>query len=216
MAMTEAQWLTCTEPRPMLERLESMGVLESNRKYALLVCACSGRVWALLSKQERRDVEAFAAFAEGSTRSQPAGLPRITRTSSCVPDLCVPLVNLQAAAARKEAPRREGIIQAIFSREEAAPQVDILRDIYGNPFHPSPFLHPAVLAWSDATVRRMAEGIYEGQRLPEGTLDTARLAILADALLDAGCDDEGLIQHCRGEGPHVRGCWAINLILGKA
>jgi hypothetical protein len=64
-------------------------------------------------------------------------------------------------------------------------------------------------------VRRIAEGVYEERRMPEGTLDTARLAILADALLDAGCEDEALIQHCRSEGPHVRGCWAVDLILGK-
>jgi hypothetical protein len=51
--------------------------------------------------------------------------------------------------------------------------------------------------------------------MPAGTLDTARLAILADALLDAGCEKEELIQHCRNDGPHVRGCWALDLILGK-
>jgi hypothetical protein len=45
--------------------------------------------------------------------------------------------------------------------------------------------------------------------MPEGTLDNAQLAVLADALLDAGCDDEALIQHCRSEGPHVRGCFAV-------
>jgi hypothetical protein len=61
----------------------------------------------------------------------------------------------------------------------------------------------------------MAEAIYEERKMSEGTLDTARLAILADALLDAGCDSEDLIQHCRQPGPHVRGCWAIDLILGK-
>jgi hypothetical protein len=52
--------------------------------------------------------------------------------------------------------------------------------------------------------------------MPEGTFDTARLAILADALLDAGCDDEGLLAHLRGPGPHVRGCWAVDAILGKS
>jgi hypothetical protein len=65
-------------------------------------------------------------------------------------------------------------------------------------------------------VRRIAEGIYEDRRLPEGVLDSARLAIVADALLDAGCDDEVLIEHCRSDGPHVRGCWAVNLILGRS
>jgi hypothetical protein len=51
--------------------------------------------------------------------------------------------------------------------------------------------------------------------MPEGTLDAARLAILADALLDAGCEDEELMVHCRSDGPHVRGSWAVDLILGK-
>jgi hypothetical protein len=64
-------------------------------------------------------------------------------------------------------------------------------------------------------VRRIAEGIYEQRRMPDRTLDSARLPILADAVLEAGCDDEALIQHCRREGPHVRGCWALGLLLGK-
>jgi hypothetical protein len=51
--------------------------------------------------------------------------------------------------------------------------------------------------------------------MPEGTLDTTRLAVLADCLLDAGCDDEKLIGHCREPGIHVRGCWAVDAILRK-
>jgi hypothetical protein len=101
------------------------------------------------------------------------------------------------------------------AREQAA-QVSLLRDVFGNPFRsPSP-VPPAVLAWNDDIARRIAEGIYEERKLPEGTLDPAWLAILADALLDAGADDEELIRHCRGAGPHVRGCWAVDLILGKS
>jgi hypothetical protein len=91
----------------------------------------------------------------------------------------------------------------------------LLADIFGNPFRPSPPLPPTVLAWSDRTIPRLAQAIYEDRKMPEGTLDTARLAILADALLDAGCEDEALIQHCREPGVHVRGCWAVDLLLGK-
>jgi hypothetical protein len=76
-------------------------------------------------------------------------------------------------------------------------------------------LPSAVLAWNDRTVPRLAQSIYEERRMPQGTLDTARLTSLADALLDAGCDNEELIANCRSDGPHVRGCWAIDLILGK-
>ena len=90
-----------------------------------------------------------------------------------------------------------------------------VRDIFVNPSRPAHCLTPTVLAWNDRTLPRLAQAIYEERQLPEGTLDTARLAILADALLDAGCDNEDLIQHCRSPWPHVRGCWAVDLILGK-
>jgi len=79
----------------------------------------------------------------------------------------------------------------------------------------SPRLPAAVLAWNDCTIPRIAEVIYDERHLPEGTLDTSRLAILADALLDAGCEDEEFIAHCRSSAVHVRGCWALDLILGK-
>jgi hypothetical protein len=108
----------------------------------------------------------------------------------------------------------DGDAKAIEAAEKAT-QCSLLRDIIGNPFRPPPSLPPPVLAWSDRTVPRIAQGIYDERRLPEGTLDAARLAVLADALLDAGCDDEDLIAHCRHPGPHVRGCWALDLILGK-
>jgi hypothetical protein len=94
-------------------------------------------------------------------------------------------------------------------------QKNTLTCIFGNPFRPSPPVPISVLAWSDRTIPRLAQGIYEERRMPERTLDNSRLAILADALLDAGCDDEALVQHCREPGPHVRGCWAVDLILGK-
>jgi hypothetical protein len=66
----------------------------------------------------------------------------------------------------------------------------------------------AVLRWNDGTVRRVAEGIYNDRAF-------GRLPILADALLDSGCDNEELLQHCRSEGPHFLGCWAVDLILDK-
>jgi hypothetical protein len=72
-----------------------------------------------------------------------------------------------------------------------------------------------VLQWNDGTVRRLAEGAYEHRLLPSGTLDLARLAVLADALEEAGCDQADILKHLRGPGPHVRGCWAVDLLLGK-
>jgi hypothetical protein len=63
-------------------------------------------------------------------------------------------------------------------------------------------------SWLTPTVLSLAQGIYEGRAFD-------RLPILADALQDAGCDNEDVLDHCRGPGPHVRGCWVVDLVLGK-
>jgi hypothetical protein len=65
-------------------------------------------------------------------------------------------------------------------------------------------------------VAGIATAAYEARILPSGELDTARLAVLADALEEAGCTDDTLLNHLHGPGPHVRGCWALDLLLGKS
>jgi hypothetical protein len=98
---------------------------------------------------------------------------------------------------------------------EQSVQADLLRDLFGPlPFR-TPSIAPAILHWNGATVPRLAQAIYDERHMPDGTLEPGRLGILSDALLDAGADDEELIQHCRSAGPHVRGCWAVDLILGR-
>ena len=64
-------------------------------------------------------------------------------------------------------------------------------------------------------IGKLAEAAYTARSLPQGELDPARLAVLADALEDAGCTDADILGHLRGPGPHVRGCWVIDLLLGK-
>jgi hypothetical protein len=123
---------------------------------------------------------------------------------------------------------------------ELQSQCDLLRDVFGEYFGPPgeaadwlPFgpttggdprsrteqwcllptprkltLHPEWLAWHDGAVLRMAQLIYE-----EEAFD--RMAVLADALEKAGCRDPDILAHCRGPGPHVRGCWLLDLLLGK-
>ena len=73
-----------------------------------------------------------------------------------------------------------------------------------NPFRPAA-VDPA---WRTATARSLARGIDA-----ERAFD--RLPILADALQDAGCDSADILTHCRGPGPHVRGCWVVDFLLGK-
>jgi hypothetical protein len=83
-------------------------------------------------------------------------------------------------------------------------QESIFRDIVGNPFRPVAFdAH-----WRTGDVLGLARAAYE-----DGAF--GRLPMLADALMDSGCDDESILAHCRGPGPHARGCWVVDLILGK-
>ncbi len=92
--------------------------------------------------------------------------------------------------------------------------MDVLRDISGFPFLPVT-IDPHVLVWHDSTIPRLAQAIYDERQLPDGTFDPVRMNILADALLDAGCDNEDIIAHCRSDTSHMRGCWAVDLLLGK-
>jgi hypothetical protein len=91
-----------------------------------------------------------------------------------------------------------------LAQEQSGRQVAILRDLIGNPFR-SVCLSPS---WLTRTVSGLAQAIYD-----EGAFD--RLPVLADALEDAGCAELTILEHLRGPGPHVRGCWVVDLILGK-
>jgi hypothetical protein len=82
--------------------------------------------------------------------------------------------------------------------------VKLLREVFGNPFHPV----AADPSWRTSTVVSLAEGIYADRAFD-------RLPILADALQDAGCENPDVLGHCRGPGPHARGCWVVDLLLGK-
>jgi hypothetical protein len=86
--------------------------------------------------------------------------------------------------------------------------------VIGNPFHPAA-LDPSWLSWNGGAVVKLAQAAYDQRLLPSGELVAGRLAILADALEDAGCTVTDILDHLRGRGPHVRGCWAVDLLLGK-
>jgi hypothetical protein len=86
----------------------------------------------------------------------------------------------------------------------SAVRAALLREVFGDPFRPVRI----AATWLTADVKRLARGAHEGRAFGE-------LPILADALEEAGCDSEALLAHLRSAGPHVRGCWALDLILGK-
>lgn len=101
-------------------------------------------------------------------------------------------------------------VQQAFGRviaEEATVQADLLRDIVGNPFRP-PRLDPAWLAWDGGTVARIAGEIYRHRQF-------ADMPVLGDALEDAGCGEPVVLEHCRHSREHTRGCWVLDLLLGK-
>jgi hypothetical protein len=89
--------------------------------------------------------------------------------------------------------------------EERA-QTDLLRELIG----PTLFRPVAIdAAWPVGSVVKIAQAIYEEKRFDN-------MGILADALEEAGCDNAVFLSHCRGKGPHVRGCWALDVLLGKS
>ncbi len=109
----------------------------------------------------------------------------------------------------------EETARAAEAAEQAA-QADLLRDIFGNPCRPPPSFVPALLTWGGGIVKRLAEAAYAERSLPGGTFDEARLSVLADALEAVGADAD-LVGHLREPGGvHVRGCWAVDAVLGAS
>src|SRR5262249_20251812 len=90
-------------------------------------------------------------------------------------------------------------------------QLHVARDILPNPFRPVPLLPTSL----PASVLLLAQAAYDERLLPSGRLDSARFAVLSDSLEEAGCSDADILSHLRSAVPHVRGCWALDRILGK-
>jgi hypothetical protein len=230
--MTEAEWLACTEPKLMLTQLHGDRV-DGGRQRRLLACASCRLIWHLLREEKhRKAVEVSERYADGmadlaelstaSLAAHPAGSSIVSRLVSvvayatCFVDFVLP-ETVEAAvriASLNLANERTGVRKAAkrTARSEVqARQCELMRDIFGNPFRPAA-LDPA---WRTPVVVALATATYEERILPAGTLDLQRLAVLADALEDAGCTDTVILAHLREPNPHVRGCWAIDLLLGK-
>jgi hypothetical protein len=224
MPMDEAEWLVCENTEVMLRSLQGKA---SERKLRLLLVACIRRVPRLKTATEcRQAVDLAERFADGEVSGIELETTRmaISRQEQTFEGWSAHRALLRLAESCVDSgitTARYGCLNLaranvkVSKREELRHQTGLIRDIFGNPFSTSQLLPPAVLAWNDRIIPRIAEGIYNERRMPEGTMDTGRLAILHDALLDAGCSDEAILTHLRSDGPHVRGCWAIDLILSK-
>ncbi|QDU20563.1 hypothetical protein [Urbifossiella limnaea] len=233
--MTESDWATSTDPLAMLSFLRDRGPV-SERKLRLFAVSCCRLIWPLIDDAtSRRAVEVAERFADGLatdrdlivfSRGRYFEAKTLSNTLSSATAAAgwavsspfdVREVELSArhaqdasyfnASTTTDYENEAGAIERMLNgAKEAArrEQCDALRDIFGNPFHPVVFSPE----WRTEAVVALARGIYE-----ERAWD--RMPVLADALEDAGCDCIELLEYCRGPNTHVRGCWLVDLVLGK-
>jgi hypothetical protein len=235
--MTEAEWLNVSDSVRMLEVL-SLELPQSDRKMRLAACACCRRVAHLLADQQfsrllrlaEESADVASACAErdalrSETRRQwgsvSAGQPgydpaeaaaesvlRAADKAVAIPGWYESNDDMHYAAWAAEfaacAIGGDRWPQSPEEQLERVAQLKLLRDIFGNPFRPVAF-DPR---WRSADAVGLARGVYEERAFE-------RMPLLADALMDAECDSEEVLAHCRSGGPHVRGCWVVDLVLGK-
>lgn len=235
--MSELAWLASDDPMAMLAFL---GDNRSLRKMRLFACACCRQViWNLLrDERARQAVVSAERFADGLILSdeleearrlaiaemgaEPYGTKAYHAASAAMAttrtDWSPAVLAGHAAfgayasgertvigeARRSRAVRERQKSAKAGIRRDKATEAGLLRDIFGNPFRLTSF-DPV---WLTPTVRALANGIYQDHAFD-------RLPILADALEEAGCNDAEILGHLRSLGPHVRGCWPLDLLLAK-
>jgi hypothetical protein len=216
--MTEAEWMRCTDPDPMLEFLRVRSK-SSDRKLRLFAVACCRSIWRLLPEERsKKAVEVGERYADGLATEKERRLAQTAarRGAEAAGQPSGMMAPYWAAAGRNSssptfAPTHSAYHARLALRRQLTRQARLLRDIVGNPFRPVSF-DPA---WRTRPVLALTHAAYDNRTLPAGTLDTDCLAILADALEDANCSDAPILEHLRGPGPHVRGCWVVDAVLGK-
>jgi len=229
--MTEEEWLDCADPAPMLRVVFGKA---RHRKLRLFAVACSQRIRHLvkdgqtlaalgvaerfadgLATDEERSAgrKAAAQAAQGRDVIQTPTSPKWERRAASSVYYATADDADKAAMAAGELAIESMIWLAgghancdsqAIKRTEQSQQAHLVRDVFGNPFRPVS-VDPA---WLTSTVLALARGVYEDRAFD-------RLPILADTLQDAGCEHPDLLGHLRSDGPHTRGCWALDLILGK-
>jgi hypothetical protein len=197
------------------------------RKFGLVGCACCRGVWAALTDERSRSaVETFERFVEGrATDEQLANARwnavaarnarRPTWTSKAedtyIRRTAAHVVYTALAYEVTAAVEESSLVVAWLSASTAltetrASQAQMIRCVFGNPFRPASFSPE----WRTDTARALARQMYDRR-------DFSPMPILADALQDAGCDSDDILNHCRDSTvTHVRGCWVVDLVLGKS
>ncbi len=211
--MTEQEWLGCNDPHPMLELLTGVPMSRPvcERKLRLFAVACSRQMWDWIDIPGRAAVEAAEKFADGTVGSEEMRAARLACQGAGGQSAWYAAATIPAVAARNAARSAQAGVasNALIGSEaaELAAQAVLLRDIFGNPFRPYT-LNPLNPAWLTPKVVDLAQAIYDNRAFD-------RLPSLAVALEEAGCTNADLLDHCRGPGPHVRGCRGVDTVLGK-
>jgi hypothetical protein len=235
--VTEAEWLICEDPHRMLDFL---GSKVSKRKRRLLAVACCRRIWHLLEDEgARRAVETAESFADGLASkkqlsracakawklaievvsaeieegSPPLSAGRVGNPANAAAALAAEKVSENVFVHAALAPAQVALANGEFESQEDACaaeykcQAALIRDLFGNPFRPVQF-KPAWLESYDGLIPKLVQAIYQERRFEA-------MPALAEALRDAGCQDEEILGHCHQRAEHVRGCWLLDELLGK-
>jgi hypothetical protein len=217
MNVEEDEWLAANDPYSLILLVGT--TFAQWRKLRLFACACCHRIWPLITwEQGRNSVDVAERYAEGvlglaDLQSAHQSCESVLNTPSFI-EVCRPLEAAYfaslldpiaaATSASSLAAEAVGDVTDPDTNERHA-QVALLREIFGNPFHPVVF-NPA---WRTSDVVSLARQMYESR-------DFGAMPILADALQDAGCDNTDILNHCRDTSlTHVRGCWVVDMLLGK-
>ncbi len=226
--MTEAEWHTSEDSQGLISHILSREEI-SDRRVGLFMVACC-RQLKDRGEQCRHMVETVEQYQEGLLPHEEVELlwPGLRQElgmdyslegeilcelahyepwghAGIVASKAAMMTAGEATASMSEAHSDEAFAAYdAASRVAQAEQVGLLRDIFGNPFRPVAFSP----SWRTSTAVTLASEMYESR-------DFSAMPILADALQDAGCDNDDVLSHCRGPGPHVRGCWVVDLVLGK-
>jgi hypothetical protein len=227
--MNEREWLVCPDPQPMLKSLQGDS---KERKLRLFACACARRVRGKERTVSDEEILLGERFADGGAsrkelrgaKSQIGGMGAYSAATAN--DICGVILDDDATKAAVAGASCAARFAAQWMYESTAVNfvgdkvkteaahfaekqelANLARDIFGNPVHPVQ-IDPAWLARQDGGIIKLAWRIY-------GEHAFADLPKLADVLEEAGCTNAELLAHCRQPGPHVRGCWAVDLLLGK-
>jgi len=190
----------------------------AERKLRLLMCACCRRVWDVLPEPARAAVEAVEKLADENLPDKELDAVESAAYRAVPQSVWMVEYHPDQAGRWTAAAFVQDVIgytprclrAARVTKEEQAAeeqaQCDLCRDIFGNPYRPVAF----DAAWRTSTAVSLASQMYESR-------DFGTMPILADALQDAGCGDKDVLDHCRDEKQvHVRGCWVVDLVLGKS